>query len=365
MEDGYTGGMITITSKGVENQFSFSSRSSHDFCTLAFFEPVNAQVQPIENGALIVLVFDLIWPKYLALEPWQPSIFPDLIKRAASIGESLKCWRPSSQSNGNLTHFIAYCACNFLFSLVAIHLPTNVDSSEGEKYELFDIYCHLLEDTCCTISNTNKLEGSDKLLLTALKFIDFLDVHLVMLQSKREHGEAKRTWEIVRWMESAIGMPTPKKKAPVREPQIDNLSKYSFLMNRGEVLLFPAIAIQQRTASIRSRCIEQFDEVLNCLSVRASSALRSPSDCKLLFSDLRCCFDFCRENARTVLSGRTSKLLDLCIQTKAKKEGLALLDIITRTFASIEKPGERFIEGIRSVEVAARIALFIEQLSGN
>lgn len=103
VEGGYSGGQLTISNtSGKEQVYDFSNQSDCFFHQLVITspEPCKVEVEPIQRGTYIALIYNLLWADYFTLSEWySPRCFGNFVKKAIAIRDCLNNWLPPSAAN--------------------------------------------------------------------------------------------------------------------------------------------------------------------------------------------------------------------------------------------------------------------------
>jgi len=245
-----------------------------------------------------------------------------------------------------------------------------------------------LEDNYSATVSFHDLKGLDRLRAHILSFFNFIDVHLAVVQSNpsinccdRENTLSCSTAiEVVLRPIYNSFLQCPRKSQ--LHPSTQLMGSFSPLLDSSDTkntinsTLRTVLVIQPRFYSLYRNCFLQFDAVLNYLEFELKSAVKDENTRHQLISTLQQMLHFCRREPSLVFqssSKRTYRLMDLCVELRAKDEGLFLLELLAQDFCldsnddctnSIDL-SETFFEGVRDQQVAKAIADFECRACGN
>lgn len=211
-----------------------------------------------------------------------------------------------------------------------------------------------------------------------LQSIDFLDVHLaVIIHDSKSTAKAKNLFfQISQWIYSSISVPQLKRYSLDSTKQlIGKLESHLFSgVNSKRKFCYPVIVIQPRHQSILRCCASQFDLMLDHLESRLSSDGSSRLMRLQSSRSLGHTIDYCRSKPLNVwdvadaeAAERTRRLLKICQDLQAQKEGLCLLKLIGQDVPKMvgKDPPHMFYEGVRNETVARSIVDMLFHAGGN
>ena len=243
------------------------------------------------------------------------------------------------------------------------------------------------------------LTGRDRMIAQLFRSLSFLDVHLAFVTQLVDSNMdpladweqpcdwTKRIFKITKWFGSRNSLPLSKQIVLDAKTQL--LGKVNHIQGvsngpigeEDKVIFYhAALVIQPKTQSVFHACRHQLDAVLDYLEFHASeiqkiSTTFCPSACKQPLAILRLVISYCQANPLLTWkhpesNQRSRRLLELCLNFKAKQEGLKLLESMgNEVILNFPTPHNSipnmFVEGIRDDLVAKAVANFVTQISGN
>ena len=238
--------------------------------------------------------------------------------------------------------------------------------------------------------NFLSLRGRDHQLAYILQAIDFIDVHVAIIECSllcnpsvievqnrqcNEVYQSSSRFQIVKWFYGNNSIPQFTNYYLDLAKNLVGTSLPTFRnspTNNRETYHYPAIVIQPRSQSVRHCCIHRFDAVLFHLNVRLLTDVNMSQRRRL--PSLKCLgqiIQYCREEPSKVWDDvttrlsekRTTRLLNFCQKLKAQKEGLQLVEFLGKKSINTAFGG-LFYVGIRSIAVARSIVDMLVNTGG-
>lgn len=249
----------------------------------------------------------------------------------------------------------------------------------------------------------SKLRGRDLLVAQLFQSIHFLDVHIVVISQlvdgnldpfvdwEKHSNWTDRTFQIARWIGSRNSLPLLKELSfDARTQLVGNISRIQNVAKGPDgalnhVLYYHAVlVIQPRFQSILNGCRHQFEDVLKHMEIQLLHIMKfdqRPIAQHQLLDTLRQVISFCWAeplltwmNPDPATNDRSRRLLKICIQLRAKKDGLDFLKLLAtkfklnrmKTSQDVSKSAlpDMFTEGIRNEKAAKAVADFVTRISG-
>lgn len=91
VEGGYRGGKINVEHSQQKESFHFEEESDQHFSLVAFYSDCQHKLDPITNGVMVAMVFQLNWLDALKANT-SPLEFPAFFKSFYEVSDLLKSW---------------------------------------------------------------------------------------------------------------------------------------------------------------------------------------------------------------------------------------------------------------------------------
>ncbi len=453
VEDGYSGGKISVEHEGHTQSFQFERDNDRYFSCVAFFEDCYNELEAISDGWMLAMVFHLIWKDAVEIDT-APLEFPAFIKAFNEINEELVLWSsPSSYSKKPVkeealeglasdTNEICRFETPIQSENNSFSAPNNISNDSGISALVCFVFHSLkfdfserIDDTTLNQSDNGNLQannvinpeeeerflffplqekydnglsfaqlrGRDRLMSHIFRSISYLDVHLAVVSQladdnldhcidwEQTTNWSERVFQINEWVRSDESLPLSKQlQLDARTQLVGNIDHITCVASEPKVevnkkmYFHSVLIIQPRIQSIRHACRYQLDAVLDYMEQKLPRIPEVPNDSfsrdGLVFT-LKHVISFSAKEPLLVwmdpcpspiTNQRTSRLLELCVELKAKQEGLDLLESMgtavplhsTKTECLPSGIPNLFLEGIRDERVAKAIADFESRVSG-
>lgn len=404
VEGGHEGGGSKVEYNGRRKVIETHQRSDERFYLLSFYNCCEHSVEPVTQGSVLRLVFNLIWknPKTEI-----PHNFPLFLHGLNEIQEVLKHWIPNSTLNRNLmddslqipSKIELYdSANNCLRHEEEPHL-----SLYSEKTLMQDVFFFVLEEQYGEKDVPfHRLRGNDFILSQLLLNCPFIDVHIATVTHKRFRlldkiksndesnsvSKKDRLITVSSWKDSEnistdynIKLnPDHQCVGPIRNLlTLDKPDRLEVIFlgdekceNQIEEQNFfrRVLVIWPKEESFRISCSFGLNSLLDRMEISLNLALPESIDDvrQNVTRDLKNVIVLGSADPRMlwVRAGMekgelTLRLLRMCIRLEAREEGLALLKLLGLDFSEDQKGignnSENF-EGIQNEQVALAISKF-------
>ena len=394
VEGGYVGGRLNVENDDGSYFFDSDNLSDQHFYCTAFFSNYKHEWQPILRGCMMALEFDLLWHP-TAGSTNSSLILPDYLTAVKLCREALNAWETLSEESKISRKQKKPTACQSQSKMESDEsLEVGFSSDEDPNPPPPSVFSRLAaRDHLLIIPLTgtyyetsfsfSSLRGNDRKMVHVLQSIDYVDVHLAILNQDRignsQTWEVKTsdglppsgTFQIAQWIYSNTALP---------QFQLYNLNFPNQLVGDIKSILkseedckertrHPVLVLQPLRQSIRRCCLFQFDAVLDHIESRLLSDGSSKFTHLQSVQCLAQIIDFCRERPLTVwdipdaeATERTRRLLLICNNLQAQKEGILLMQLLGIDFP--KQPKEVFYEGVRNKAVAHSIVKMICNIGG-
>ncbi|EFX70488.1 hypothetical protein DAPPUDRAFT_256953 [Daphnia pulex] len=436
VEGGYSGGKINVEHEGHRQSFQFERDNDRYFSCVAFFEDCYNELEAISDGWMLAMVFHLIWKDAVEIDSaplefpafikafneineelvlWSsPSSYSkNPVKVEATEGfesdtNEIACHFETPSQSENFSFSAPNNISNDSERIDDTTLPQSdncnlqannlIKAEEEERFLFFP-----LQEKYDNGLSFAQLRGRDRLMSHVFRSISYLDVHLAVVSQLADDNLhhcidweqttdwSERVFQINEWIRSDESLPLSKQlQLDARTQLVGNIDHITCVASEPNVevnkkmYFHSVLIIQPRIQSIRHACRYQLDAVLDYMEQKLPRILEVPNDSfsrdGLVFT-LKHVISFSVKEPLLVwmdpcpsptTNQRTSRLLELCVELKAKQEGLDLLESMgtavplhsTNTEPLPSGIPNLFIEGIRDERVAKAIVDFESRVSG-
>ena len=427
VEGGHSGGKLKMhrggDSIGKMKPWVTERKTHPHFSFAAVLNGSELEVEPVADGWMVWLAFNLVWRNAFAMAD-PPCSLLVLLTSLNEIAEALRCWNAPTSYDPKL-HDAADEASpediiasvldgttpsqrlDYSSEILNAKIKTSINRfSNNNNNMLF----FLLEGTYGLADfGFADLVGQDQTWARLFICSQFLDVHLAVITQSvpsvpdytdlKEGASWTRRLKVEHWINTSntliklkgialdvdtqlMGNVQKLKCLNVHEEANNNNNNNS--IQRVLIRHYPVLVIWPKPQTIRIYCQYGFNAVLDRMEVALGMSSVHRQE---LIGDLGIILSFCRaEPARvwkdptTEAGQRAYRLLGLCLFLRAKDEGLELLELLGTDF-NMDPDKKRInnnnnnnnntpsflisFEGVQSPQVARRIAEFQCLISGN
>ncbi len=359
VEGGHEGGILQVGNSSEEAFYDFHSESDRLFYAAALLANCEHHWQPIERGNVVLLEFDLLWQPESALTisdlPLSSFLAASKLAEEALLTWKVNCQKIEEIEEGEIVSDIVATGSS------GVSAPLSQDyavpgcakeeaPADASKDHLLII--PLVETYFETNFSFSSLRGRDRQMAHILQSVDFIDVHLAIVNQNLEksvnlesrHWEVKegfvqksRSFQVAQWIYSNTSVP---------QFQRYNLELTNQLLGDVKTVLrsdgnlermcrHPVLIIQPRHQSVRRCCTFQFDAILHHIEFRIPIDVNSKLMRRQSLACLGQILDYCQAEPFRVwdipdaeISRRNRRLLKICQELQAQKEGLRLMALL-------------------------------------
>lgn len=417
VEGGHEGGRFKVEYRGSEVVYE-NNKDSDRFCNVSsFYGNSKHSMETITRGTKLTLIFDLVWENARNIIPQDFPVFLTTLKK---IKESLPSWISvhriaDSQIN---TSSNEVCTQSFQFNTEEKDRDQDQDLDEDleqdqDKHQEDLLYFVLQEEYDENDFGFHRLRGKDQDLAQIFQYCVFLETHLavisqtVLTTNRDLRGErhshnwcnctpyerVKSSTKISRWEDSegmsrklSIGINWkkqcvgPRRNLPESDFEVTDEEEVSGYIEEvchvcetttsEECIKHFILVIWPKHQTFRLYCRYGLHSLLESIEVKSSSRWLKENTQKAI-EDLRKLISFCCSDPQNMWNQTqsrkgelTERLLRLCVDLRAREEGLALLKILGAQFRMPQERTSNLQEGIETKQVAEMIAEFECRVTG-
>ena len=303
VDGGYEDGKMKVLRESDQHvaYFNFCNESKHHFSAAAFFSDCKHEWQPVKQGNIVALEYELAWQPCSAFTDCRLE-FPIFLSALRRAKEALSSW------NSNQSNLDASMDLLLVVPLNGIYLEKNL--------------------------NFTSLQGSDSQATHILQSIEFIDIHLAIIGQQTEKSDTS-CYEIVRWIYSSTSVPQfTNPRLNMTNQLIGQLNTNLVFSSMHKVPRYAVLIIQPQRQSIHRCCDLSFGTMLTYLESR----IRLDGDSKTMRLRSVVCIEStissCQESPRNVWRGskgdtnRTLRFLNICRGFQDPKTGLLLIQLL-------------------------------------